>query len=103
MNPAVAREQLSGSGRRHAHAPARRVRISESLKKRLRRTPRREVQTVVLRKSLRSREHNPRQKPMEGDRLCQSRLLRSNCTVHGSDFLGGQMPRGLVHAIDRYY
>ena len=31
----VAREQLSGSGRRHAHAPARGVRMSETLKMRM--------------------------------------------------------------------
>ena len=47
MKRAMAREQLSGSGRRHAHAPARRVRISESLKKRLRRTRRLEVLLIV--------------------------------------------------------
>jgi hypothetical protein len=29
--------------------------------------------------------------------------IRSNCTLHRSDFLGRQMPRGIVHALDRYY
>ena len=30
-------------------------------------------------------------------------FIRSNCTLHWSDFLGRQMPRGIVHALDRYY
>ena len=101
MNPAVAREQLSGSGRRHAHAPARRVRISESLKKRLRRTRRLEV--------LRSYcenigEPNPRQKPCQevGD-FANPACIRSNCTMYWGGILDRQMHRGLVHALDRYY
>ena len=62
----VAREQLSGSGRRHAHAPARRVRMSETLKMRMSKKRLRDGPSLMylyfktLRSSKKPRE--PRQK-----------------------------------------
>ena len=79
------------------------MRMSETLKKRLRDGP---SLMCLYFKTLRSYEETKRTPPKcrrEVTDFANPDCIRSNCTLHRSDFLGRQMPRGIVHALDRYY
>ena len=78
------------------------MRMSETLKKRLRDGP---SLMCLYFKTLRSYEETKRTPPKcrrEVTDFANPDCIRSNCTLHRSDFLGRQMPRGIVHALDRY-
>ena len=60
---------------------------------------------VLLMKNLAFIKRNqiPAKSMQGGGDFANPACIRSNCTVHWSDFLDRQMHRGLVHALDRYY